>query len=131
MRTAEVCPTCATFINSDCVLYTGPYLTTLNINFLDNITTTLIKIEEWATALQDCCNSGGSGDNPIDYSRLILKINNMAVNKRANTNYFFIEVGDLIDGEYPLNSGRFIKAKVIALPYTVEANLQIYSDETP
>lgn len=35
MRTAEICPTCATYINASCVLYDGEYLSTLDVSPLD------------------------------------------------------------------------------------------------
>lgn len=56
MRTAKVCPTCSTYTNSLCVVYSGPYLNTLNINNLDSIELALQKINLWASN-----NSGGGG----------------------------------------------------------------------
>lgn len=131
MRTAAVCPTCATYINSNCVLYTGNYLTTLNISNLETLTSSLIKIEEWATLMQQCCAEEGG---VVDYSKVILKINNMAVNKEGRTDYANIEVGDLIDGEYPVGSNRYIRARVTALPWNIsnsDTNLQIISIDQP
>lgn len=52
MRTAEICPTCATYINALCVLFDGPLLETLNIEPLDDLDTALVKIEAWASALE-------------------------------------------------------------------------------
>lgn len=37
MRTAAICPTCATYTNAVCVVYDGPYLSNLNINPLTNL----------------------------------------------------------------------------------------------
>ena len=37
MRTAAICPTCATYTNAVCVLYDGPYLSTLEINPLTDL----------------------------------------------------------------------------------------------
>lgn len=70
-------------------------------------------------------NGGGNGD--LLSQNAILKIDNLAVNKKANTNYGSIEVGDEIRGELPAGSGRHIVADVIALPYTSDANLEIFS----
>lgn len=119
-------------------------------NTLSNLPADLVHFEEWQVdgvtqpSLGDCIDNvntaiycsetatGGGGGDPeeVDYSRVILKIAGMAVNKRSNTNYTAIQVGDLIDGEYPFGSGRYIKAKVIALPHTTEGNLEIYSDDS-
>lgn len=44
MRTAAICPTCATFENALCVLYNGPYLANANINPLDSLEVALGKI---------------------------------------------------------------------------------------
>ena len=44
MRTAEICPTCATYTNAVCVLYDGPYLTNTDIDPLDSVTTAITKI---------------------------------------------------------------------------------------
>jgi hypothetical protein len=48
MRTADVCPTCATYTNALCVIYDGPLLTTLNILPQDNLEIILQKIEDFA-----------------------------------------------------------------------------------
>lgn len=37
MRTAAICPTCATYTNAVCVLYDGPYLSNLDISPLTNL----------------------------------------------------------------------------------------------
>jgi len=44
MRTAAICPTCATFENALCVLYNGPYLTNADINPLDSLEVALGKV---------------------------------------------------------------------------------------
>jgi hypothetical protein len=44
MRTAAICPTCATFENALCVLYNGPYLTNIDVNPLDSLEVALGKI---------------------------------------------------------------------------------------
>lgn len=46
MRTADICPTCATYENALCILYNGPYLDALDVNPLDNLETILYKINE-------------------------------------------------------------------------------------
>ena len=44
MRTAAICPTCATFENALCVLYNGPYLTNIDVNPLDSLEVALGKV---------------------------------------------------------------------------------------
>lgn len=44
MRTAEVCPTCATLINAICVVYDGVYLTNTDVAPLDTLQTVITKI---------------------------------------------------------------------------------------
>jgi len=46
MRTAAICPTCATYENALCVLYNGPYLTNTDINPLDSLEVALGKIND-------------------------------------------------------------------------------------
>ena len=44
MRTANICPTCATYENALCVLYNGAYLEALDIEPLDSLEEIIIKI---------------------------------------------------------------------------------------
>jgi hypothetical protein len=44
MRTAAICPTCATFTNSLCVIYNGVYLSNINASPLDPLDTILTNI---------------------------------------------------------------------------------------
>ena len=44
MRTAAICPTCATYENALCILYDGSYLTNTDIDPLDSVETAIIKI---------------------------------------------------------------------------------------
>ncbi len=44
MRTAAICPTCATYENAKCILYNGSYLTNIKVNTLDSLETVLGKI---------------------------------------------------------------------------------------
>ncbi len=46
MRIAEICPTCATYINASCILYDGEYLSNLDIAPLDSLEDILEKIDE-------------------------------------------------------------------------------------
>jgi len=51
MRTAAICPTCATYENAICVLYDGPYLPCTGISPLDSIAEALAKIDAAICAL--------------------------------------------------------------------------------
>jgi hypothetical protein len=44
MRTAAICPTCATYENALCIIYNGPYLTNIKANPLEDLPTILAKI---------------------------------------------------------------------------------------
>jgi hypothetical protein len=44
MRTAEICPTCATYQNASCIIYDGSYLTNIVVNPLDNLESILSSI---------------------------------------------------------------------------------------
>lgn len=37
MRTAQICPTCATYTNAKCIIYDGPFLTNSGISPKDNL----------------------------------------------------------------------------------------------
>ena len=51
MRTAAICPTCATYENAICVLYDGPYLPYTGITPLDSISEALAKLDAAIGAL--------------------------------------------------------------------------------
>jgi hypothetical protein len=44
MRTAAICPTCATYETALCIIYNGPYLNNINVNPLEDLPTILAKI---------------------------------------------------------------------------------------
>lgn len=44
MRTAAICPTCATYENALCIVYNGPYLTNIKVNPLEDLQSILAKI---------------------------------------------------------------------------------------
>ncbi len=46
MRTAAICPTCATFINAACIVYDGDLLTNLDVAPLDTLDVILEKIND-------------------------------------------------------------------------------------
>jgi hypothetical protein len=45
MRTAAICPTCATYENALCILYDGDFLVNSDINPLDSVTTAIEKLD--------------------------------------------------------------------------------------
>lgn len=51
MRTSDVHPICSTYVNALCVLYSGPLLSTVNINNLDSAEEALIAIDAWAQSV--------------------------------------------------------------------------------
>jgi hypothetical protein len=44
MRTAAICPTCATYENALCIIYDGPFLANIQVNPLEDLPTILAKI---------------------------------------------------------------------------------------
>ncbi len=46
MRTAEICPTCATYENALCIIYDGPYLSNIDVTPLDSIESALESIND-------------------------------------------------------------------------------------
>lgn len=44
MRTAAICPTCATYENALCIIYNGPYLSNIQANPLEDLESVLAKI---------------------------------------------------------------------------------------
>lgn len=54
MRTAEICPTCATYTNAVCVLYDGPaVLTNINVSPLNSLDTALVNINTVVGEIQN------------------------------------------------------------------------------
>ena len=46
MRTAQICPTCATYTNALCVIYDGPYLSNINVSPMDDLESALGNIND-------------------------------------------------------------------------------------
>lgn len=61
MRTAAICPTCATYENALCVLYNGEYLSNIDVEPLDSVQTALEKID--LALAGESGTSGTSGAN--------------------------------------------------------------------
>ena len=51
MRTASVCPTCATYENALCVLYEGPDIPLLDISTGDDMNTVVEKIGDYLNSI--------------------------------------------------------------------------------
>ena len=66
MRTAAICPTCATYENAICVLYDGPYLPYTGISPLDSMSEALAKIDAAIGAL------GGATITPKSFLETVL-----------------------------------------------------------
>ena len=60
MRTAAICPTCATYENALCVLYNGLYLNNIDVEPLDSVETALLKINDNLVPLTGASNPSTS-----------------------------------------------------------------------
>jgi hypothetical protein len=56
MRTAAICPTCATYTNSVCVIYDGPYLSNLGISPTSSLDNALQQINSVAGTFEKTAN---------------------------------------------------------------------------
>lgn len=56
MRTAAICPTCATYTNAVCVIYDGPYLSNLGINPMSSLDDALQQINSVAGMFEKTAN---------------------------------------------------------------------------
>ena len=63
MRTAEICPTCATYTNAVCVIYDGPFLSNIGASPMDNLEYILGLIDSSIGTL-----GGGLAIDHIPYS---------------------------------------------------------------
>jgi hypothetical protein len=80
----------------------------------------------WLKTQVDCLkNNGCSGSSTVTNQQPRV-IDGFVVDTTGNTNLDAIEVTDVIHGE--ISPGRYIIAKVNALPYTDEANLTLFFD---
>lgn len=62
MRVAEICPTCATYINATCIIYNGAYLTNIDVSPLDSLDDILGKIND---AYPPLSGSGNPTEVPL------------------------------------------------------------------
>lgn len=56
MRVASICDTCATYINAQCIIYNGDYLSAIGVSPLDSLDTILLEIDGTFPALQGVGN---------------------------------------------------------------------------
>lgn len=80
MRTADVCPTCSTFINALCVIYDGPYLITMDVSQGDDMQLVIQQIEAYLATidpqvstpnLQQVTDSGNVTTNSMESASLL------------------------------------------------------------
>jgi hypothetical protein len=70
MRTAEICPNCATYINASCILYDGEYLSTIDVSPLDSLDDILANIN---SAIPPASGSGVPTEIPDFLGQLYLQ----------------------------------------------------------
>jgi hypothetical protein len=67
MRTAAICPTCATYTNALCTLYNGSYLSNINVSPLDSLQTALININSLLQTRANLSTNPALGTSDILY----------------------------------------------------------------
>lgn len=98
MRTAAICPTCATYTNAVCVLYDGPYLSNLDINPLTDLEEILGIIDEKIGTLQPLL-----GFTPENVAN---KSTNIVTDQSSNTKYPSVKaVYDWVTGNFQPSLG--------------------------
>ncbi|OPZ92354.1 MAG: hypothetical protein BWY74_01627 [Firmicutes bacterium ADurb.Bin419] len=70
MRIAEICPSCATYINASCILYDGDYLSNIPASTLDSLETILGAIN---TAIAPASGTGVPTGVPAFLGQLYLQ----------------------------------------------------------
>lgn len=70
MRTAAICPTCATYTNAVCILYDGPYLSNIGVSPMDNLQSALQSIDGAVGVINNQFAAGYNGDVTIDGTTL-------------------------------------------------------------
>lgn len=70
MRTAAICPTCATYTNAVCVLYDGPFLSNIGVSPMDSLQSALQSIDGAVGVINSQLAAGYNGDVTIDGTTL-------------------------------------------------------------
>jgi hypothetical protein len=94
MRTAEICPTCATYQNAKCIIYDGSYLTNIFVNPLDSLETILTKINNNLVPL----TSVGEPISPATY------VGQLYVDSSTSLMYYASTVGTADDFDQVLTA---------------------------
>jgi len=76
MRTANICPTCATFINAACIVYDGDLLTNLDVAPLDTLDIILGKIND---ALEPQTGHGNPTSNVVFVGQFYIDLDAPAI----------------------------------------------------
>jgi hypothetical protein len=122
MRTAAICPTCATYENAVCVIYNGPTLSNINVPPLTDLQTALVSINTSIGSvlslinsipsnptLQDITNNGNITDQDIviangsGTSSSTLRSNNLELKNITTNRYTYLTHTQLY--LYDQNSG--------------------------
>jgi len=98
MRTSDICPTCATFINAACVLYNGPTLETLNIPTLTSLEDALILINTWAETVSQ---GGGTQSTKQVFNSTL---NQQAFTLNSAPNNVDVWINGVLTQDYTLNN---------------------------
>ena len=102
MRTAAICPTCATYENAKCIIYNGPILTNINVNPLEDLETILGKINNNFVPLSGTTTPSTSATYlGQTYLNTTTKIQDLIVNKDGSVNITF-QNGVRLDSSIPM-----------------------------
>lgn len=101
MRTAAICPTCATYYNAVCILYDGPGLANIPAAPLDNLDTILVALNGTIGGINTSITTINTNITNINNTlsnfglQEVLNIGNSAVNKSIilNNNTFYYTGG--------------------------------------
>jgi hypothetical protein len=121
MRTAAICPTCATYFNAVCVLYDGPTtLTNIPASPNDDLDTILVALNTTIGTINTTV--GGLSSNKVPYTGATGNVNLGAFNISANS---FIKNGGLstqfLKANGSIDSNIYLttaSAATIYVPYT-------------
>ena len=121
MRTAAICPTCATYENALCVLYNGEYLPTIDVQPLDSLQTALEKIDTSIAGV-----SGTSGTNGTNGSSGTSGVTGTSGTSGAGTVLDFLQITDdyvvQSTDQFIFFSGTAV-GKTITLPLSDSSNI--------
>lgn len=134
MRTAAICPTCATYENALCILYNGEYLSAIDVAPLDslevaleNINTTIDNLSVGTSGTSGSSGTNGSSgtsgsSTPANasagtYTPTITGISNVSSSTPYSTHYIRVDNEVQVQGSVDVtNVGGAIIAFTISLP---------------